>query len=704
MSIYTDYLEEEKKKKKRTDFGIYGTFTPSQIAAKQQKNIFQQAGEAITGVVSKVSEALKKKEVISPIPSTVNKPSQPFQVQKTTQKTTLTPLFDEQKISVSSAKLTPEGERVIKMPVKSFAAGIGDVEYSIGRTATWLGQDGIGTKLSKQGEYVQSFAPPDELGKFEWNHLYDPRFYATTIMRSLPFSLSLMPLAIIGGVAGTAIAGGIGLGAFGTLILGSLGAAALARPMESALEAGNAYDEAIKKGKTPEQATIIANKTFKGNMALTTLDAAEFALAFAPVKGGSSLLKRILKGTAGVAGNMFMEGTEEVIQQNIQNVAAGEKIDITSPEVQEQFAVGGLMGAGLELSGQIYNNIKKNVMDQSPVAQKTYTEEILKGKTIEEAEQKAVNVAAQKDPEGIKAIIETTIADATIPRISQTVKTSEVKGKIVSPPTGGEVGGVVNRNVNDLVVHEGAPDVGQVSKYVEEIKAGGKPPLIVVKEGNKWGVEDGKHKLEAYKQVGVTEVPTVEKIVTPKVVPKTVSVPKEQLPVGQGKKKVSKLEARMKGIIGKATPEQIQALGLSTSNTAQNDKQLADAAKYVINNQQEALDVIEGKIDAPKGLLKNAVFIALTKQAELDPTLAIKLAGLYSKRYGQEIQILSEIDKDNPVRLLNEVYNIRVKAVEKRYGKPVKEIVKKEVKDIKSEITLENFDVNAFIDSIETCA
>jgi hypothetical protein len=198
----------------------------------------------------------------------------------------------------------------------------------------------------------------------------------------------------------------------------------------------------------------------------------------------------------------------------------------------------------------------------------------------------------------------------------------------------------------------------------------------------------------------VTTPPTTAEEV--KVVPKTVSVPREQLPVGQGKEKASKLEARMKGVIGNATPEQIEKLGLSTYKTMNQKEQIAKAAEYVTNNQDEALEVIRGNIAPPKGLIPESIYIALTK-VEGDPTLITKLASFQATALGQRIGILSNIDKDNPVRLLNEVYNVKVKAIEKRYGKPIKEVVKKEIKNIKKEITLENFDVNAFIDSIETC-
>ena len=199
----------------------------------------------------------------------------------------------------------------------------------------------------------------------------------------------------------------------------------------------------------------------------------------------------------------------------------------------------------------------------------------------------------------------------------------------------------------------------------------------------------GKSSDEIATSMGITENEFMQKITgelsttkvaVPKAV-KTVEVPSSKLPVGTGEQTASKLEAEMKGVVGKATPEEIEALGLSTSNTAYNKQQLTDAAKYVTNNADEALKVIQGEIPPPRGLLENSIFVALTQQAKTDIELALKLTGLASKRHGQEIQILSQIDRDNPVRLLNEIYKIREEVAMKKYGgKSAKEVTEKFIK------------------------
>lgn len=64
------------------------------------------------------------------------------------------------------------------------------------------------------------------------------------------------------------------------------------------------------------------------------------------------------------------------------------------------------------------------------------------------------------------------------------------------------------RSSNDLISHEGAPDLAQVEKYKADIQAGKKiEPLKIIQEGDKFGIEDGKHRFEAYKQLGHDQIP-----------------------------------------------------------------------------------------------------------------------------------------------------------------------------------------------------
>lgn len=59
-----------------------------------------------------------------------------------------------------------------------------------------------------------------------------------------------------------------------------------------------------------------------------------------------------------------------------------------------------------------------------------------------------------------------------------------------------------------LVSHEGAPDKLRVKFWKKKIKDGDKiKPILVIKEGGKYGIEDGKHRFQAFKELGITDIP-----------------------------------------------------------------------------------------------------------------------------------------------------------------------------------------------------
>ena len=76
---------------------------------------------------------------------------------------------------------------------------------------------------------------------------------------------------------------------------------------------------------------------------------------------------------------------------------------------------------------------------------------------------------------------------------------------------------VKTKPITELISHEGAPDTKTKDEWKRKIQAGEEiKPLLIIKEGNKFGVEDGKHRLEAYRELGITDIP-VEEIEKPKV-------------------------------------------------------------------------------------------------------------------------------------------------------------------------------------------
>lgn len=196
----------------------------------------------------------------------------------------------------------------------------------------------------------------------------------------------------------------------------------------------------------------------------------------------------------------------------------------------------------------------------------------------------------------------------------------------------------------------------------------------------------------------------LESFETPQVKATEVNVPRSQLPVAvtEGKEKVSKLEARMKGVVGEATPEQIKELGLSTFKQMNQNDQIAKAADYVTKNPEDALRVLKGEIEPPKGLIPESIYIALTETAKGDLELATKLSSLQATSIGQRMGILRKLNKNSPVKIMGDIYKIREENIIKRTKKSVKENIDIETKEIKKKVKIPNKnDWNSFIDSIQ---
>jgi len=195
------------------------------------------------------------------------------------------------------------------------------------------------------------------------------------------------------------------------------------------------------------------------------------------------------------------------------------------------------------------------------------------------------------------------------------------------------------------------------------------------------------------------------RVVTPMNETVTKEVPREQLPVGDGKEKVSRLEARIKGVLGKANQGQIETLGLSTFEQMNKKENIRSASEYVIKNPDEALRVLSGEIETPKGLARNSIFVAMERLATENKNvdLSRKLASLRSTRFGQELSILTELDPESPVKAMSDIVKIRIQEFERKHkGESVAKAKKRVVENIKREVKAPNIDEwSAFISSIQ---
>lgn len=276
------------------------------------------------------------------------------------------------------------------------------------KTPDILSLTNIGKNLKNEGERLQqAWTPRRDLEPvdFSWRSLLDPEFYITTIPSALPTTLALVPPAIVGSLIGRGVGSRMMLGGVGRAIINSIGAAAMSRPLESAMESQGAYDEAIANGKTEDEANAMADSVYKQTLAFGgALDVAEFALAFSPIKFRPT--HRLLKMAAiaakpiSVAG---MEGFEERVQTFINqkeqnpNTKWVDFFDFKDPELNESTAVGMLFGVGMGGAGSVlpllYNDIAATIpegeLKEAFVRDKAETnEEVALGKLAENPEGK----------------------------------------------------------------------------------------------------------------------------------------------------------------------------------------------------------------------------------------------------------------------------------------------------------------------------
>ena len=208
----------------------------------------------------------------------------------------------------------------------------------------------------------------------------------------------------------------------------------------------------------------------------------------------------------------------------------------------------------------------------------------------------------------------------------------------------------------------------------------GRKPVQLTDRDNLSIAQEGET-VKPIRKLAVAKPKIVEAV---KIVPtEKVKVPSEQLPVGEkgGKVKISRLEQRVKASLNNA-PDEVREL--STYSEMNKDAQINKASQYVAKNPDEALAVLRGDKEPPKGLLKNSIYIAMSDLAVGDMDLATKLTTLSATRSGQELSILTELNPNSPVKWLS---NLKERKIEVMGGlKKIKETYAKEVGKLKEAI------------------
>jgi len=393
--------------------------------------------------------------------------------------------------------------------IGSFKAGWGDVYSSVGGIMKRKGL-AAGEIYADFGERLKrAYIPPSDQSEFTWRKMKDPEWYATTIMRSVPFSLSLIPAALVGAYAAGTAGGVMGLGLFGKTVLGSIGGAALARPIESSFEAQGAYEEAKDRGLSDDDAEIASNQVFWDNMKLGGLDAAEFATAFLPmgkIAGNTvkrTIGKRILAATGKTSAKLGAVGAMETMEERYQEKAVMNALgdpaslfDFDDPRLNEAGAAGAVFGVGLAGAGSVWTALRDKVIttdDQKVkfIYDKTKKQALANGANVVESDRIALDAVAAT-PEG-KAHIEKVVGDLVDlangkPAKERTeTKTAsdqpfifgvnedqngEVTSFTMADPVSGETFEVPALKSEDKDKMTVTPDMEAVNAKIEEIRAG----------------------------------------------------------------------------------------------------------------------------------------------------------------------------------------------------------------------------------------
>ena len=187
-----------------------------------------------------------------------------------------------------------------------------------------------------------------------------------------------------------------------------------------------------------DEARRAANETFKGNMSLVGLDAAEFATAFMPMKFNTNIIAlRVLSTLGKVGGVAAMEGAEERYQQIVQEMAVDPEVKISdfftnNPNLNEATAIGAIFGVGLGGAGSVYTAFTDRVVNGFTPESKALFDSLVEDKkaeglTSEEATKKVLDEIAST-PEGEKEI------KASVEKIKESAQNITSKQETIPMP------------------------------------------------------------------------------------------------------------------------------------------------------------------------------------------------------------------------------------------------------------------------------
>lgn len=265
-------------------------------------------------------------------------------------------------------------------------SGVFNTLSTIGGALTRAGADNAGDNITQvANDQLRELNLP----QLTRESVLDPKFWAATISESMPFTVATMIPAIATGGTSALLTGlgarAIGAGAVTAATAGQLTGAVVGGLtgwyLESKLEAGGAYLDALKRGETESEALEKAKYVDDWNNANIALSIAEMMPVFRVGKLTKfKPLKAITKITETVPFGMAAEGAQEFYQGYGQGKAVDRELTLGEYASTEDAFVstvsGALMGVGFGIAGKFMEKspnaapkiIAKMVQEGSPVS------------------------------------------------------------------------------------------------------------------------------------------------------------------------------------------------------------------------------------------------------------------------------------------------------------------------------------------------
>lgn len=249
--------------------------------------------------------------------------------------------------------------------------------------------------------------------QLEREGLFDIPFWQSTIMQSAPFSAAIMiPTMGAGAIAGLAargIAGAAGAGAQATAgaqaIAATTAAGITGYYLETKIEGGSAYNDALLRGESESQAREKADYVEKFNMAVLGTTILEMIPAFRPAKyifkDGSTAAKFLDNTAVRYVMGMGAEAFQETLQNFAQAKAVNPNLTFDDYLKTEDAFVGavsgGIMGTAFAIYGEASRGKKKiaaDVQSGKPVmaaVEALHQNEIITDTELQNAKREIIN-------------------------------------------------------------------------------------------------------------------------------------------------------------------------------------------------------------------------------------------------------------------------------------------------------------------------